>query len=389
LNNGIAGIFGSGGSMRLPGEARRFEHMQQWMDFVQRFNVMGEDLARVAVTVESIKRGLKDPNVIKQLDDELAEAVDLNNKMQLLLEAVARGEFANGKKLTPELGQIRNDALQKADDFLGGARGLTTRQRRITSVIPFWSWYKHIFKLYFYTLPVKYPGRSLALNAMARLGYEQSVQNGFYDSFYEDAIKIGEEARGPNVYSKALTTNIFPFTFGGVFEYEEGAPGVQFATGNIAPTLTVPARLVGIGIPGAPIIGSEGERLKEGDIFAPGYGEAAVSELERLIAPVGLAQRAVAPRTSLIFDAYRAATDQDIPSSQPQGQGEQYAVTPRGAEDLGLGTAAWEGLLRGFGLSINRIPVRGPVAERRLRDEEARLEEEARKRYRESLGLDY
>jgi len=52
LNNGIAGIFGSGGSMRLPGEARRFEHMQQWMDFVQRhdgtdFTVTYEEMAKL------------------------------------------------------------------------------------------------------------------------------------------------------------------------------------------------------------------------------------------------------------------------------------------------------------------------------------------------------
>jgi hypothetical protein len=45
--------------------------------------------------------------------------------------------------------------------------------------------------------------------------------------------------------------------------------------------------------------------------------------------------------------------------------------------------------MRSFGLSVVRTPVRGPVAERRIIDEQARLAEEARKRYRESLGLDY
>jgi hypothetical protein len=250
-------------------------------------------------------------------------------------------------------------------------------------------WYKHIFKLYFYTLPFKYPGRALTLNAMARLGAEESARNGFYDSFYEDAIKVGEEAFGSNIYSKGLATNIFPFNFGGALEYDEGAPGVQFALSNIAPTITVPARLAGIGIPGAPIIGAGGERLRPGDVFAPGYAEAGVAEAEKLLAPLGLAQSTLAPRSSLIFNAYRLASGQPLPRAEQRGEGEQYAVTPRGAAGLGLPQSVLDMFMRSFGLSVVRTPVRGPVAERRIIDEQARLAEEARKRYRESLGLDY
>jgi hypothetical protein len=186
-----------------------------------------------------------------------------------------------------------------------------------------------------------------------------------------------------------LTTNIFPFNFGGVLEYDDAAPGVQFALSNIAPTMTVPARLAGIGLPGAPIIGAGGERLRPGDVFAPGYTEAAVAEAEKLLAPVGLIQSTVAPRSSLIFDAYRLATGQPLPTAEQRGEGEQYAVTPRGATGLGLPQSVFDAFTRSFGLNVVRTPVRGPVAERRINDEQARLEEEARKRYRESLGLDY
>ncbi len=389
LNNGFAGMFDEGGDLVVSPEGGRFLLAQRYMNYLYYYNVMGEDLARLSVFMQAMKRGVKDPAARKKIDAELAEVMDLNDSFQTLLDAVARGEFANGKALTPELIRIRNDALDRADDFLGGARGLTSRQRTITTIVPFWMWYKHIFKLYFYTLPFKYPGRSLTLNAMARLGAEESARNGFYDSFYEDAIKIGEEVRGQNIYSRGLTTNIFPFNFGGALEYDEGAPGVQFALSNIAPTLTVPARLAGIGIPGAPIIGAGGERLNPGDVFAPGYGEAAVAEAEKLFAPFGLVQSTIAPRSSLAFDAYRFATGQPLPEAQQRGEGEQYAVTPRGIGGLGLSRSVLDAFTRSFGVNIVRTPVRGPVAERRITDEQARLEEEARKRYRESLGLDY
>ena len=389
LNNGFAGMFDDGGALVVPSESKTFRSAQRYMNYMYYYNVMGEDLARMSVFAQAMKRGLKSKSVAKRIDEELAEAQQLNDSFQVLLEAVARGKFSNGKELTPELIRIRDDALQKADDFLGGARGLTSRQRVITTAVPFWIWYKHIFKLYFYTLPFKYPGRSLTMNAMARLGAEESARNGFYDSFYEDAIKVGEEVRGQNIYSRGLTTNIFPFNFGGVLEYDEGAPGVQFALSNIAPTMTVPARLAGIGLPGAPIIGAGGERLRPGDVFAPGYTEAAVAEAEKLLAPVGLIQSTVAPRSSLIFDAYRLATGQPLPTAEQRGEGEQYAVTPRGATGLGLPQSVFDAFTRSFGLNVVRTPVRGPVAERRINDEQARLEEEARKRYRESLGLDY
>lgn len=389
LNNGFAGMFDEGGDLVVSPEGGRFQLAQRYMNYIYYYNVMGEDLARLSVFMQSMKRGLKDPKTRAKIDAELKEVMDLNDSFQTLLDAVARGEFANGKALTPELVKIRDTALQKADDFLGGARGLTSRQRLVTTAVPFWMWYKHIFKLYFYTLPFKYPGRSLTMNAMARLGAEESARNGFYDSFYEDAIKVGEEAFGSNIYSKGLATNIFPFNFGGVLEYDEGAPGVQFALSNIAPTITVPARLAGIGVPGAPIIGAGGERLKPGDVFAPGYAEAAVSEAEKLFAPLGLAQSTLAPRSSLTFDAYRLATGQPLPEAQQRGEGEQYAVTPRGAAGVGLPQSVLDMFMRSFGLNVVRTPVRGPVAERRIRDEQARLEEEARKRYRESLGLNY
>ena len=389
LNNGVGGMFDEGGSLVVPSQSNPFRYAQRYMNYMYYYNVMGEDLARMSVFAQAMKRGLKSKSAAKMIDEELAEARQLNDSFQTLLEAVARGKFSNGKELTPELIRIRDEALQKADDFLGGARGLTSRQRVITTAIPFWMWYKHIFKLYFYTLPFKYPGRSLTLNAMARLGAEESARNGFYDSFYEDAIKIGEEVRGQNIYSRGLTTNIFPFNFGGALEYDEGAPGVQFALSNIAPTLTIPARLAGIGIPGAPIIGAGGERLKPGDVFAPGYAEAAVAEAEKLFAPLGLVQSTIAPRSSLAFDAYRFATGQPLPEAQQRGEGEQYAVTPRGIGGLGLSRSVLDAFTRSFGVNIVRTPVRGPVAERRITDEQARLEEEARKRYRESLGLDY
>ena len=381
LNKGLAGSFDEGGDLVVAPQRKRFRLAQRYMNYMYYYNVMGEDLARLSVFAQAAKKGIKRADLAKQIDDELLEATELNDAFQTLLEAVARGEFANGKPLTPELVRIRDDALQKADDFLGGARGLTSQQRMITTFIPFWQWYKHIFKLYFYTLPAKYPGRSLALNAMARYGAEESARQGYYDSFYEDGIKIGEEVRGPNIYSKALSTNIFPFTFAGVLEAEEGAPGASFIASNIAPVVTTPLRIAGFGIPGQPLLTPEGQRLR-GDFFSADTGEVALSEAERLIAPIGLLQRYLTPRGSLLLGAGRLATGRDIPQAEPQGEGAKYAVTPRGFAGLGL-QAAPELLARAFGGTVERVPVQGPVARRRLKELEERERQRVLERYKE------
>lgn len=385
-NNGLAGLFNSQAPLRIGRTRNPIQQLQRYMDFMYSYNVMGEDLARLAVWVDSVKKNIKDPRVRAQLDDDMRQAVEVNGKYQKLLEAVARGKFADGRDLPPELQRVRDDALRAAEDFLGGSRGLTRVQRGITTAIPFWSWYKHIFKLYFYTLPTKYPGRSLALNTLARLGAQQSAENGIYDSFYEDAIKFGESAEGRNVYANIFSTNIFPFTFGETLsgiefdERDKSVPGVQFAAGLIAPTYTLPLRAAGVGIPGLPLIGPEG-----GDVgfSEPGYGEAVASEAERLIAPIGLIQRAVSPRTSLFANIYRGLTGGDVPTQQPFGKGEEYAVTPRGFAGLGVQQALEDAALRAFGVTRERIPVRGPVAERRLRDRERRARQTALDRYRE------
>ena len=381
LNKGLAGSFDEGGDLVVAPQRKRFRLAQRYMNYMYYYNVMGEDLARLSVFAQAAKKGIKKADLVKQIDDELLEATELNDAFQTLLEAVARGEFANGKPLTPELIRIRDDALQKADDFLGGARGLTSQQRMITTFIPFWQWYKHIFKLYFYTLPFKYPGRSLTLNAMARYGAEESARQGYYDSFYEDGIKIGEEVRGPNIYSKALSTNIFPFTFAGVLEAEEGAPGASFLASNVAPVVTTPLRIAGFGIPGQPLLTPEGQRLR-GDFFSADTGEVALSEAERLIAPIGLLQRYLTPRGSLLLGAGRLATGRDIPQAEPRGEGAAYAVTPRGFAGLGL-QALPELAARAFGGTIERVPVQGPVARQRLKAREEQERQRVLERYRE------
>jgi len=381
LNKGLAGMFDEGGDLVVASQKKRFRLAQRYMNYMYYYNVMGEDLARLSVFAQQVKKSIKKSGLAKQIDDELLEAAELNDKFQALLEAVARGEFASGKPLTPELIRIRDEALQKADDFLGGARGLTSQQRMITTFIPFWQWYKHIFKLYFYTLPFKYPGRSLTMNAMARYGAEESARQGYYDSFYEDGIKIGEEVRGPNIYSKALSTNIFPFTFAGLLEAEEGAPGASFLASNVAPVITTPLRIAGFGVPGQPLITAEGRRPR-GEFISGEMGEVALSEVERLFAPAGLLQRYFTPRGSLLLGAGRLATGREIPQTEPRGEGAAYAVTPRGFAGLGL-QALPELAARAFGGTIERVPVQGPVARQRLREREKQEKQRVLEKYRE------
>jgi len=363
---GMAGIVDTPFAARLGEGGLWASTVQRYMDALQTGNVVGEDFARMAVFIGSVRKSLKNnPALVAQLEKELAEAGRVNAAFEDLLAFVARGEYGKGKLVSPEALAVRDKALRSATDFLGSQSGLTSATRRITQFVPFYHWYAHIIKLYFWTMPLNYPGRTIFLNTLARISEDQQRESGLMDSFYSDAVRVGTQMEGDNEYAVGLRSGLLPFSgFGGIGAGESSAPFVDYAFASTSPLITTPAVLSGVTGDFRPMLSASGERIP--NVLAPGGIEAAMAQLERTIAPLGFLQRTFSPSGSLFASAARG-----FPDVQQRKPGEEYAITPRGVPGLGglrgLGEAAVGGLT---GISVIRTPVAGPVKKRQIKGRE-------------------
>jgi hypothetical protein len=363
---GMAGLVDTPFASRLGDGGLWARTGQRYMDTLQMGNVMGEDFSRMAVFIGSVRKSLKnDPALVAKLERELAEAGKVNAAFEDLLAFVARGEYGKGRLVSPEAIAVRDKAIASATDFLGAQSGLTSRTRAITKYIPFYHWYAHIIKLYFWTMPLNYPGRTIFLNTLARISEDQQRESGLMDSYYSDAVRVGTQMVGDNEYAVGLRTGLLPFSgFGGIGAGESSAPLVDYAFASTTPLLTTPAVVLGLTGDFRPLLSPSGERIP--NVLAPGGFNAATAQLERAIAPLGLAQRTLSPSGSLIFSAA-----QGFPETEQKRPGDEYALTPRGIPGLGglrgIGESALGGLT---GLSIVRTPVAGPVKRRQIKGRE-------------------
>jgi len=363
---GMAGLVDTPFAARLGDGGLWASTGQRYMDTLQMGNVMGEDFSRMAVFVGSVRKSLKkDPILAAQLDRELAAAGKVNADFEDLLAYVARGEYRDAKLVSPEAIAVRDKALASATDFLGAQSGLTSATRKITSVIPFYHWYAHIIKLYFWTMPVNYPGRTIFLNTLARISGDEQRESGLMDSYYSDAMRVGTEMVGGNEYAVGLRSGVLPFSgFGGIGAGESSAPLVDYIFSSTTPLITAP--LVASGVTGdfRPMLSANGERIP--NILAPGGIEASMAQLERSIAPLALLQRTLSPSGSVLYSAA-----QGFPEVQQKKPGEDYALTPRGVPGLGGFRGIAEAALGGLtGISVIRTPVSGPVKRRQIKGRE-------------------
>lgn len=363
---GMAGLVDTPFAARLGENGLWARTGQRYMDTLQAGNVVGEDFSRMAVFAGSVRKSLKNnPALAAQLEKDLAEAGKVNAAFEDLLAYVARGEYRDAKLVSPEAIAVRDKAISSANDFLGSQSGLTSITRFITKIIPFYHWYAHIIKLYFWTMPLNYPGRTLFLNTMARIAGDQQRESGLMDSFYSDAIRVGTEMVGDNQYAVGLRSGVGPFSgFGGIGGAESSAPLVDYIYSSTTPLITAPATALGLTGDFRPMLNASGERIP--NILAPGGIEAATAQLERAIAPLGLIQRTLSPSGSVLFSAA-----QGFPEVQQRRPGAGYAITPKGVPGLGglrgLGEAALGGLA---GISVIRTPVAGPVKIRQIKGRE-------------------
>ena len=364
---GMAGLVDTPFAARLGDGGLWASTGQRYMDTLRMGNVMGEDFSRMAVFVGSVRKSLKsDPALVAKLERELAEAGKVNAAFEDLLAFVARGEYGKGRLVSPEAFAVRDKAIASATDFLGTQAGLTSKTRNITKVIPFYHWYAHIIKLYFWTMPLNYPGRTIFLNTLSRISEDQQRESGLMDSYYSDAVRVGTQMVGDNEYAVGLRSGLLPFSgFGGIGAGESSAPLVEYVFASTTPLITTPAVLAGLTGDFRPMLSANGERIP--NVLAPGGFEAAAAQLERIIAPLGLFQRTLSPSGSLFASAARG-----FPEVEQKRPGDDYAITPRGIPGLGGLRGAAEATLGGLtGLSIVRTPVgSGPVKRRQTKGRE-------------------
>ena len=363
---GMAGLVDTPFASRLGDGGLWARTGQRYMDTLQMGNVMGEDFARMAVFIGSVRKSLKnDPALLAKLESELADAGKVNAAFEDLLAYVARGEYRDAKLVSPEAIAVRDKAIASATDFLGAQSGLTSTTRAITKFIPFYHWYAHIIKLYFWTMPLNYPGRTIFLNTLARISEDQQRESGLMDSYYSDAVRVGTQMVGDNEYAVGLRTGLLPFSgFGGIGAGESSAPLADYVFASTNPIFTTIPVVTGMTGDFRPLLSPSGERIP--NVLAPGGFNAATAQLERAIAPLGLLQRTLSPSGSLIFSAA-----QGFPETEQKRPGDDYALTPRGIPGLGglrgIGESALGGLT---GISIVRTPVEGPVKRRQIKGRE-------------------
>jgi len=231
-------------------------------------------------------------------------------------------------------------------------------------------------------MPLNYPGRTIFLNTLSRIAGDEQRESGLLDSYYSDAVRVGTQMVGENEYAVGVRTGLMPFSaFGSFGGSDDAAPFADYAFSSTSPLYTLPFVLTGVTGDFRPLLSPNGERIP--NVLAPGGFEAATAQLERAIAPLGLAQRTLSPSGSFLFSAPRG-----FPEVEQRRPGDEYEITPRGIPGLGGLRGAAESALGGLtGISIIRTPVDGPAKRRIVKArEKSKIQEfkDAKKKEREA-----
>jgi hypothetical protein len=154
-----------------------------YMNSLRKINGMSEDFGRLAVWYSKAY-----PYAVKESTDArffMERAKSLNDGAMDVLDAMARRD--------PRYLNLHEEWMRLSFDFLGDLH----RGGRIASglriAIPFWQWYAHMLKLTFFTMPVKYPGRTLFLQQVAEIGAMYQQANGSLVPYGEDFVPFYNE----------------------------------------------------------------------------------------------------------------------------------------------------------------------------------------------------
>lgn len=162
-------LFGRGVAGGLASEAHHVA--TQYMDFMRRQSVKGEDLGRLAGYFSKAGPHIR------------AEA----ERLGVSADAYARA-FAKGQ-VDP---QLLDHFLDHAEKFLGDTvKPNTAIGRQIGKVILFQNWVGHIAKVLLYTLPIKHPRRASMLNILGEYGTQYAQDHGVWPAWMTDYAPVG------------------------------------------------------------------------------------------------------------------------------------------------------------------------------------------------------
>jgi hypothetical protein len=182
-------------SFRIPGETRRglplgrnvsldtpFAGLAWWMNTMRAFNGISEDFGRLAVWYSRAypeASRLADVGFVKTWTTGRV----LSEEAQNVLESLARG---NDPNLAAQSQRFVDLSFEWLGDLHAGGKTNTI----LRTAVPFQQWYRHIIRLTFVTMPLKYPGRMLFLQRLSEIGHEYLIEHGIYPSWMMDVIPI-------------------------------------------------------------------------------------------------------------------------------------------------------------------------------------------------------
>ena len=310
-------------------------------------------------------------------------------------------EMANGN---PKYKVHTEKFLQDSFDFIGDLRRGGRFPSYIRIAIPFWQWYAHIIKFTLYTMPFKYPGRTLFLNDLASLASLYRETYGVNLPYAADFIPFGvstfEEDGELQEYVTGIGTNAwYP---AGTFSPIASPTGeevnfVSFGTGATTPIFISLLEIF------ASVGARKAMKFDDRDILVAARDEYGM-EIEDIISTGFLkfaANRlfqAIPLAPSLMSQAGRSDNSLPLPGMVKQrytrGGGsvpEELRETTRGditsiVQQLGSGEfdkagKSWLMFMSRFvSLSFSRLPGAGPKRRERVaKDYKFKLEDERRK----------
>lgn len=146
------------------------------------FNGVTEDFGRLAVWYSKAY-----PEASRLADESFVtrwtRGRELSEEAQSVLEAFARGD-------DPAIEALSQRFVDRSFEWLGDLHAGGRLNTTLRIAVPFQQWYRHIVRLTFVTMPLKYPGRTLFLSRLSDLGHEYLIEHGVFPPWMMDVIPI-------------------------------------------------------------------------------------------------------------------------------------------------------------------------------------------------------
>ena len=166
-----------------------FAALAWWMNTMRRFNGISEDFGRLAVYYsKAIPAAERASNTSFWTSGRI-----LSNEAQKYLEMLA-DEVPNNPRIAEQAAAFTDLAFEWLGDLHAGGKANTI----LRIGIPFHQWYRHIIRLTFVTMPLKYPGRALFLQRLGEIGNEYLIAHGVYPGWMMDVLPIMMEEKMVN-----------------------------------------------------------------------------------------------------------------------------------------------------------------------------------------------